>query len=83
MAAWMLAAKRHGGEGWRVDGEEGCGEGTPAANRLGDHRSPFRGGYRASSSRDLHEAGRSRGGGVTDPHRLRGDGAWERISFLE
>ena len=28
---------RRRGEGWRVDDEEGGGEGTPFANRLGDH----------------------------------------------
>lgn len=32
----QLAAKRRGGEGWRVDGEERGGEGTPSSNRLSD-----------------------------------------------
>ena len=26
-----------GGEGWRIDGQEGSGEGTPSPNCLGDH----------------------------------------------
>ena len=29
--------------------------------------------------RDRQEARRSRGGGLTDPHRWRGDGAWMRL----
>lgn len=29
-----MACERCGGEGWRINGEESSGEGTPAANRL-------------------------------------------------
>ena len=62
--------------------------GTPVPNSLGDYDSTQVDISRKMSRfkirlRDREEARRSRGGVVvTDPHRLRGDGSWIRLSSL-
>lgn len=76
-----------GGKGWWVDGKEGCGEGTSAANRLcesTDYR--FEEGVAlqtsAFSGTPPGKARKSRGGeGVTDPHLMAWGGTCMRLTI--
>ena len=80
----QLAASIRVGEGWRVDGEEGGGEGTPYANHLGDHRGhQFAEGVALQAPAQGSPGGKKEpwGGGMTDTRRWSGGGAWARLSI--